>query len=799
MNYFWFGILTKTTIGFAGSGTSTEPYVRMPEGSVRVSSILPDGSASVKPLVFGGNSALSSLGNRTLQATNRLSWYTADNRHTLKLATSVARDWFRSDASPSLLGSFAFNSLADLEAGRASSFTRTIAAATQSGAQLTASASLGDYWRPSEGLQVQYGLRLDGNRFSTSPAFNAALRDSLGLRNDAVPNRVYVSPRVGLQWFYGKAPQIAFAPGAARPPRAVIHAGFGLFQNLASARLISPAVLATGLPSSTQNILCVGNAVPFPQWDDFVNDPSTIPTRCADGSAGSVFSTGAPNVSLFAPGYRQPYSLRGAADWSGPVLDNRFVFGVQAVVSSGMSQSGFLDANLNPTVRFTLSNEANRPVFADVNAIVPATGSIAIAASRVSKSFQHVTVQESDLRVTARQVTFNLKPVTANPRLRWDLGYTLLDSRETVRGFTSTVGNPFETYWAPHTQAGRHTFTLRWSDFPVFDVAYLTVMARVASGERYTPMIAGDVNGDGYLNDRAFVSADVIRALRSANDCLAAQLNRLAERGSCHAPWSSTGAIGIKFNPAKIGLPKRLTAQLALSNPLALADLIVHGSNDVRGWGQDIPPDDNLLFVRGFDPATRQFKYDVNQRFGSTRPQQSTLRALPFLSFGFSLDVGLPRERQLLTQRLDLGRSGHAGNKQAPESMKLLGTQIIPNPMTMILQQQDSLKLTRLQADSLATLSYKFAIFADSIWTPVSNYLASLPDRYSGGEAYGRYVSAREKTVDYLLTLVPAAKNVLTAAQRRKLPPQISNYLDERVLKFLRSSSAGDGSPVVVR
>jgi hypothetical protein len=333
----------------------------------------------------------------------------------------------------------------------------------------------------------------------------------------------------------------------------------------------------------------------------------------------------------------------------------------------------------------------------------------------------------------------------------------------------------------------------------VFDVAYLTVMARVASGERYTPMIAGDVNGDGYLNDRAFVSADVIRSLPSANDCLAAQLNRLAERGSCHAPWSSTGAIGIKFNPTKIGLPKRLTAQLALSNPLALADLIVHGSNDVHGWGQDIPPDDNLLFVRGFDPATRQFRYDVNQRFGSTRPQQSTLRALPFLSFGFSVDIGLPRERQLLTQRLDLGRAGRPGNRQAPESMKLLGMQIIPNPMTMILQQQDSLKLTRLQADSLATLSYKFAIFADSIWTPVSNYLASLPDRYSGGEAYSRYVSAREKTVDYLLTLAPEAKNVLTGAQRRKLPPQISNYLDERVLKFLRSSSAGDAGPLIVR
>ena len=156
-------------------------------------------------------------------------------------------------------------------------------------------------------------------------------------------------------------------------------------------------------------------------------------------------------------------------------------------------------------------------------------------------------------------------------------------------------------------------------------------------------------------------------------------------------------------------------------------------------------------------------------------------------------DIGLPRERQLLAQRLDLGR-GRAGDKQRAESMKQLGTSSIPNPMGMIPPSRDSLFLTRVQADSLATLSHSFAVFADSIWTPVSRLLRALPDVYSQGEAYSRYVSARERTVDYLLTLVADAKGVLTASQRRRLPPQISNYLDERVLKFLRSSSAGDNS-----
>jgi hypothetical protein len=168
------------------------------------------------------------------------------------------------------------------------------------------------------------------------------------------------------------------------------------------------------------------------------------------------------------------------------------------------------------------------------------------------------------------------------------------------------------------------------------------------------------------------------------------------------------------------------------------------------------------------------------------------------MSLGVNVDIGMPRERQLLTQRLDLGRA-REGNKQGAESMKSLGTSSIPNPMAMILSQSDSLHLTRIQADSLATLSHAFGVFADSIWTPASRYFEGLPDMYSQREAYDRYVSARERTVDYLLALIPDAKSVLTASQRRRLPPQIANYLDERVLRFLRSSSAGDNSPVVIR
>lgn len=812
-NYFGFGILSRTTLGLAASGSSTSPYAAIPEGNVRVASSLPDGTTSVKTLFFGGGAVESSLANQSVQFTNQLSWFSANNRHAFKLTASAMRDAFHSDVRPSRFGTFSYNSLADLEAGQPASFTRTLGFTARDGAQWSGAMSLGDSWRPTDGLQVQYGLRVDGNRFLDRPGRNDALFDVLHVDNTAVPNRVYLSPRIGMQWYYGRSPEIEYAPGSARPPRAVIHAGVGVFQNVAAAQFIASAIGAAGLATSTQSVACLGAAIPAANWAAFVSDQSAIPDRCADGSSGGVFSTRSPGVVYFDRGFRQPRSVRGAADWSGPILDNRFVLGVQTILTSGLAQQGQLDVNLDTTARFSLSAEGGRPVFADPAAIVPATGAIAIAGSRVSPAYQHVWRTVSTFSVPSMQLSVNFKPVTANPRLRWEATYTRLDARESFSGFTSTAGNPFAIERGPTLQRGRHTVLLRWQDFPVLDVVYLSTFVQFLSGQRYTPMVAGDVNGDGLLNDRAFVAdpatlADptesasmrslLATSAPSVRDCLTRSMNRLASRGSCRTPWTTNSAMLVKFNPQKIGLPKRASVTFVIQNTLALADLALHGSDRLRGWGQVIPPDQNLLFVRGFDADTRRFRYEVNQRFGSTRPQQSAVYAMPNVTLQLSFDIGVPRERQLLTQRLDVGRS-REGTRLTPIAFAQFGLASIPNPMLLILRSSDSLGLSRAQADSLADLIKAFGAFADSVWLPFGREIAALPERYSAGDAFARYSAARARSIDYLIGLVPTVKAVLTPAQQRKLPPLVANYLDVRVLSFLRTSSAGDASAVTVR
>jgi len=81
----------------------------------------------------------------------------------------------------------------------------------------------------------------------------------------------------------------------------------------------------------------------------------------------------------------------------------------------------------------------------------------------------------------------------------------------------------------------------------------------------------------------------------------------------------------------------------------------------------------------------------------------------------------------------------------------------------------------------------------DSVWSPVAKYLATLPERYDEGEAYGRYRHAREATVDLLKKIAPRIKDLLTDEQRRKLPAIMTSYLDQRYLSAIRSGTAGAG------
>lgn len=798
-------VLSETSVGVNASRNHGEPYLSLPAGRVRVNSTFDDGSNGVQVLSFGGNPAMDmSTSSFGTALRNELSWFSANNKHRLRLATDLRYESQDLLLALNTLGTFSYNSLADFQANTPASFTRQLAPRARDIRQVVGGISLGDSYRRTDNLQVTYGVRVDGSRYLTSPSPNPSLDTLFGLRNDRLPDRLYVSPRVGFSWRYGTAAQIASFAGAMRGPRAVVSGGIGLFQNVPGAGLIGSALDNTGLPGAAQQITCVGGATPAPDWGAYLADPSLIPVECAGGGGGTPFADAAPNVTAFSASYNASRSLRSNLRWSGPVLNNRFATSVDFMYSLNLDQPGSVDRNFDPAIRFVLPGEDSRPVFVQPTSIVPATGAIASQDARVTQRYSRVTELRSDLRSQTSQAMFSLAPTRFSSAFSWSAFYTFTLSRSQFRGFSSTAGNPLDVEWGTSASSPHQIGYALGYNF--FDFVRVSWNGQFRGGLKYTPMVAGDINGDGYANDRAFIfdpaaTADTalangMRALlaggsRSARDCLARQVGALAGRHTCNGPWTSWANLSITFNPLKVRMPQRASLSFQLSNPLGAADLLLHGSSNLRGWGQTTIPDGSLLYVRGFDPTSRSYRYEVNRRFGATDPALTTMRTPVVLTALLRFDVAPTRERQMLTQQLDRGRRRQGQKAPEPMLRMMLSNGGIPNPMAAILRDQDTLRLTGAQADSIATLNRQYLIKLDGIWSPIIRDFSDLADDYSHDAAYAQYIAARRQTIDLLRLIGPVVKGLLTAEQYRRLPSFVASYLDTRYLASIRSGTAG--------
>jgi hypothetical protein len=291
----------------------------------------------------------------------------------------------------------------------------------------------------------------------------------------------------------------------------------------------------------------------------------------------------------------------------------------------------------------------------------------------------------------------------------------------------------------------------------------------------YTPLVGSDINGDGLANDRAFVfsptsttdtaNANAIRSLLTSSssrvrDCLTSQLGRIASRNSCEGPWTTAMNIGVRLNGQQLLHTPRMDVTLNLTNPLGGLDQLLHGSNNLRGWGTAATPDRTLYTVRGFDPATNRFLYTINPRFGSTAPSINTLRAPFRLTLDVQLDIARSMPEQQLDRWLRPGRAGRAGTKLSAAEFTRRYQRTVPDPYGELLQQTDSLLLSDAQVQQLQTVRAAYRARVDSMWTSLGNYLGSLPDTYDFGAAAKR----TDDTIDDIweITRLDAQKNLAT-------------------------------------
>ncbi|HYW49553.1 MAG TPA: carboxypeptidase regulatory-like domain-containing protein, partial [Gemmatimonadaceae bacterium] len=744
-------VLTQTKFGASQSRTTGDAYLDLPGASVLVRSTGDDGNGIV-PLVLGGNSSFDRRESRlTGEASNMTVWNARGRVHTFKVFGWGRVDGLSQRGGADVLGRYAFNSISDFEANRANSFSRTLTQPDRNGTVWNAATAIAHQWNPNRWFSLLYGARVEGNGFASAPARNAALERALGVSTGQVPTLLHVSPRVGFSFTYnrdknnGNGMMNNQSGQYYRTTSGVIRGGIGEFRDLLRPDLLADAASRTGLPGSTSSLTCTGSAVPAPDWSRFLQDAGSIPATCADG--GGVLVDAAPPATLIDRRYDVPRSWRASLDWytNFDWLQLRW----NNLASWDLSQASVRDANFAGTQRFTLAREAGRPVYVSPAAIDAQTAAVSATESRRAPQSGRVAVRGSELRGYGGQTTITLGPDPFRLRrvplqLNGSVSYTLQSSRRQFLGFDgSTSGDPQLREWAPSANDARHIVSMQGT-FTVPKFGTVTMFARGQSGLPFTPIVQGDINGDGRAGDRAFVPGATspadpaldaqLRTLlqdgsETARRCVSANQGRIVARNGCRGPWTATMNMQYRIRlPTKL---QRLTANLYFENVLAGLDQALHGTSGLRGWGGSAMPDPVLLVPRSFDVASRAFRYDVNPRFAETRPSRTTLRSPFRVTLDFSMRLSTDFTLQELRRALSPVKVGKAWEPRSADSLTALYLAETSNLHTAMLAESDSLFLSAEQVKALRSAESEFSQQVRGIYGELGQYLS----RFAGGSA----------------------------------------------------------------
>lgn len=729
---FGTAVVNELRAGLEIDNRTGTPFITLPLGRVQVLSDLTDGTQGLSTLQFGGSTSLLSQSDNTVfEATNETSLLLDEGKHRVKIGGLINQTGYTQDQAFNRFGTYTFNSLADFQANRPASFQRTLASAQRSGHTINSGVYIGDTWRPRDGLQLVFGGRFEGSSFSGAPARNPAVDSAFGRKTDLIPTDASFMPRIGFSWSPAQPANAnggnPFGNGAL-----TIRGGVGRFRDAPNTQLFSGAQTATGLSTGEQSIFCVGGGVPTPDWSGYFANPSSIPTACVAGGPPSQLST-ARNVTTFNSDYANPRAWRGSLGVSKRIF-GRFSMNVDFSAARGEAQTSYRDLNLNTTPQFTLASEGNRPVFVPAGSIITTTGAVPTQLSRVDQRFGSVYDIGSLNKSRQWQGTVGLNGFT-NRGAIVNFSYTYADARDqSSRGFggaaggffsTTTAGNPNVSEWAPSAFGRKHNiiFTIT---HPLTSSFEITSIARLTSGSPFTPIVSADINGDGARNDRAFifnpataadpaVAAGIAKLLASkdnpAQACLAAQLGTLSSRNSCSGPWQPSFDLQLNWRPTAFNLDRRLTFSLVTANLIGGIDQALHGSNNLRGWGSFSQPDNTLLYVRGFDAATNSYRYEVNERFGAVRGNQTGIR-LPF-QVGFNIRYTLGPDQTRDRLRAVFGTP--QGGRLTGEGIAAGVGRFFPNVPAQIIEARDSIGLTDAELTKLKVLADSIQAQVDSL------------------------------------------------------------------------------------
>lgn len=640
------GIQNEFALGASTSRRTLQPNSNLPRGFVRIQSRLADGSNGDTKIQFGGNRLAPDdsreveaqlIDHAYLQRGNVLFTVGTDNTFT-RLSTYIAE---------SQSGLFEFNNLLDLDNLRPARYSRTLPLTdpqpTTHQTVLEASAFAQAEWRPTPRMTATLGLRYDGSAFLTAPPRNALVEQVLGERTDRAPRDwTKFEPRGQLVWDID---------GTGRD---FVRIGGGRFAAQPIYYLQHNQLLNDG--RRIADITMTGSAIPVPDFASYRANPATTPGLPVGAPAP------APYVNLVDPDFRTPSVWKGSASYRRRVSGMLTMTGT-LLGSRTTDNYMYVDRNLRAAPAFTLSNEANRPVFVPATTIDAQGRTLnanALANPQLGRVLELVNTGEATDRAAIADATLTLRRGA-----RVDVSYTYNHAYDnttfgcclarTATTYTAIQGDPRDLSgsWGPSDTDFKHKIVVTGS-LPELWGAHIGARYVGASGRPISAVVNGDINGDeATSNDLAFVFnpddpstpkavADAMRRVLDnpqnvARDYLRANLGRLATRNGAFAPWTERIdlratkdmqtvhrqwlAIGVDvFNVANLlnsswGAEYQLPVGISNQNPVV----------------QRLP----LLNVVGFNQATKQYVYTVNENFGVLQKAGNPYQIQLSVRYGF--------------------------------------------------------------------------------------------------------------------------------------------------------------------
>lgn len=723
----------------------------------------------------GGSANAPDRNNFSAEARSSATWYSVDNsrRYVAQIQGRFARSGLGAAAAhgvfdgvlddlltspgvePMLLG-YSYKSAASAS----NAYTALLAPAMSVRQELGRNAAVllgvrADAWQLSAGSASGGGT---GASVGAGPSTGAGL--------SATPDfsGIDVSPRLSL---ISRIP--SSVPG--KDPKATIRAGIGRFVNWMNASQLESVWAGTSSQGS-----CVAPSIP-------VYQAGVDGALCPNEAQAQIFGR------VVAGSNMAPSSATRAdvsVGFKSPIPNFRMEIGA---AYSHNSRLWVLKSPLvGASVADRLAGEANRAMLVSASSISSA-GVVPLVQTAGGAGTLQASTLSPEGWSNASQLRLRLATQDPFATVQFDIRYVYTQGREHSR-VLADAENGLIVPTTSLSAAGRHSIAAS-AGWWIGDVQFrATTLLR--SGIPFTPLADRDVNGDGLINDAAYVPAQsakqwAAQAPGYLRSCIMRNTGKVAGFNSCEGPWNLQSMMSVSYTGAFMGLPRNTDVSLQLWNLAGLVSAPRDGAAFVAGNASVVNP--LLQHVTGFDASSARFVSTMANGFGKLAGgggggAGGYAGSTPVR---LAVSVRVPLGRSITAQRSELFLNSVAKDTSAAgyfNAMQGFLEDVPPLPI-IVLQSAQSAQLTAEQRSALQAMMGRWQMSMEK---------AALQLR---GQTLGTSAEKREKLsqaramfFEDVQAMAAEIRTLLSADQVELLPESVVSWLNPRFLRFVARADA---------